>query len=43
MKLTTLDLFSILALIEENNQYNDDEDRLFWDDIAGRIRASLEV
>ena len=37
MNLTPNDLNNLIRLVEENNQYNDDEDREFWNDILIRL------
>jgi hypothetical protein len=36
--LTPDDLNNLIRLVEDNNQYNDDEDKEFWDDILGRLQ-----
>jgi len=32
------DLNNLIRLVEENNQYNDDEDVEFWTDILSRLQ-----
>ena len=36
--LTSDDLNNLIRLVEDNNQYNDDEDVEFWNDILGRLQ-----
>lgn len=36
--LTADDLNNLIRLIEDNNQYNDDEDVEFWNDILSRLQ-----
>ena len=36
--LTPDDLNNLIRLVEDNNQYNDDEDKEFWSDILGRLQ-----
>ena len=36
--LTLDDLNNLIRLVEDNNQYNDDEDKEFWDDILTRLQ-----
>jgi hypothetical protein len=36
--LTPDDLNNLIRLVEDNNQYNDDEDKEFWDDILTRLQ-----
>ena len=38
--LTPNDLDNLIRLIEDNNQYNDDEDKEFWDDILIRLNQT---
>ena len=35
--LTSDDLNNLIRLVEENNQYNDDDDKEFWDDVMIRL------
>jgi hypothetical protein len=35
--LTSDDLNNLIRLVEENNQYNQDEDKEFWDDVMIRL------
>ena len=36
--LTADDLNNLIRLVEDNNQYNDDEDVEFWTDILSRLQ-----
>jgi hypothetical protein len=36
--LTPDDLNNLIRLVEDNNQYNDDEDVEFWNDILTRLQ-----
>ena len=36
--LTPDDLNNLIRLVEDNNQYNDDEDVEFWTDILSRLQ-----
>jgi hypothetical protein len=38
--LTPEDLNNIICLIEDNNQYNDDDDRELWEDILIRLNQT---
>jgi hypothetical protein len=38
--LTSDDLNNLIRLVEDNNQYNDDEDKEFWDDILIRLNQT---
>jgi hypothetical protein len=38
--LTPDDLNNLIRLVEDNNQYNDDEDKVFWDDILIRLNQT---
>ena len=38
--LTPNDLDNLIRLIEDNNQYNDDEDKEFWNDILIRLNQT---
>ena len=38
--LTPDDLNNLIRLVEDNNQYNDDEDKEFWDDILIRLNQT---
>ena len=38
--LTSDDLNNLIRLVEDNNQYNDDEDVEFWNDILIRLNQT---
>ena len=38
--LTPDDLNNLIRLVEDNNQYNDDEDKEFWNDILIRLNQT---
>jgi hypothetical protein len=38
--LTPTDIWAIMELIESNNQYNDDDDLAFWNDILIRLNQT---
>ena len=38
--LTPNDIWAIMELIESNNQYNDDEDLAFWNDVLIRLNQT---
>ena len=40
--LTPDDLNNLIRLVEDNNQYNDDEDVEFWNDILGRLQQQYQ-
>ena len=35
--LTPDDLNNLIRLVEDNNQYNDDDDKEFWNDVMIRL------
>ena len=38
--LTPDDLNNLIRLVENNNQYNDDDDKEFWDDVLIRLNQT---
>ena len=38
--LTPDDLNALIELVETNNQYNDDDDKEFWDDVLIRLNQT---
>ena len=38
--LTPDDLSALIELVETNNQYNDDDDKEFWDDVLIRLNQT---
>ena len=38
--LTPDDLNNLIRLVEDNNQYNDDDDKEFWDDVLIRLQQT---
>jgi hypothetical protein len=38
--LTPDDLNALIELVESNNQYNDEDDKEFWDDVLVRLNQT---
>ena len=38
--LTPDDLHALIELVESNNQYNDDDDKEFWNDVLIRLNQT---
>jgi hypothetical protein len=38
--LTPDDLNALIELVESNNQYNDEDDKEFWDDVLIRLNQT---
>jgi len=38
--LTPDDLNNLIRLVEDNNQYNDEDDKEFWDDVLIRLQQT---